>query len=665
MFNQIIISIKKNYFTLILIVLLFVYIIFYISFLPFPGPVILGLDPSWTYAISKAAEDNLIFGKDIVFTYGPFGYLIHGSSLESNFWEILTFQWSTQLSFFLIILIRIMTLKNKIAKILLFLSVAVVIYFLKINFWTSLIALDYQILYAYLTIFTFDSVWKKYPIQMSCLMGIISGFCLLTKFTLGIYTFGFLILFNSVNLYRAIIVKSRKKIGIIILAIIMAILAFFSSAWVGLVPNQFLESLTKISINIIISILITWVLFFSIKKNQNRILKIKNKSINYWSINLQSQWLVIPIIFCLIYAILTTHTILFVSSASLKDYIYNYLQISLGYSSAMSKIGNSTELIIGLSNCMIVIWILFLLAKDRYLNLSLGFLFIILIAFKHGFIRHGSSHYLLFSQTILFIVPLCLTKIKSIRIWKISFCLYLYIIVNSMVMLNGYSDMSDSIFTRLNNNWRRILNLEWVENNNERYSMEQLSKAKFPDKINEILLDKKVDIIPWDISIAPANNLNWHPRPIFQSYSAYTSYLDNLNFQSFVNNPREYLLYSFDAIDGRHPFFDEPKTFSFVYCNYDQIEVIESEFKPFILLKKLSENRCSATTTDNKIITKWNQVESIENPNQSIIQAQVKIKYSLWGKLYKTIFRAPPVYIKVQYNNNTEKSYRIIPAKCK
>lgn len=150
--------INKNILILIFLILLIVYIVLFISFLPFPLPTFPGLDPSWQYGISKAAEDNLIFGKDIVFTYGPLGYLVHGSTLKSNFWQILIFHWFIQFCFFAIILIRIVTIKSKTKKILLALSLGIVIYFIEINFWVSFVA-DYQILYIYLTIFTFDNIW--------------------------------------------------------------------------------------------------------------------------------------------------------------------------------------------------------------------------------------------------------------------------------------------------------------------------------------------------------------------------------------------------------------------------------------------------------------------------------------------------------------------------
>ena len=34
-----------------------------------------GLDPSWVIGLHLAADKGMIFGRDLVFTYGPLGYL--------------------------------------------------------------------------------------------------------------------------------------------------------------------------------------------------------------------------------------------------------------------------------------------------------------------------------------------------------------------------------------------------------------------------------------------------------------------------------------------------------------------------------------------------------------------------------------------------------------
>ncbi len=49
-----------------------------LALLPMPPQIpITGLDASWAHALNVAHARNFIFGRDIVFTFGPLGYLLY------------------------------------------------------------------------------------------------------------------------------------------------------------------------------------------------------------------------------------------------------------------------------------------------------------------------------------------------------------------------------------------------------------------------------------------------------------------------------------------------------------------------------------------------------------------------------------------------------------
>ena len=47
-----------------------------------------GIDSSWGAALHLAARDGLVFGRDVVFTYGPFGYLVDARLYQSDTWAL-------------------------------------------------------------------------------------------------------------------------------------------------------------------------------------------------------------------------------------------------------------------------------------------------------------------------------------------------------------------------------------------------------------------------------------------------------------------------------------------------------------------------------------------------------------------------------------------------
>jgi hypothetical protein len=669
--------------------ILFIYV--FIAFLPLPSPIKTGLDPSWAYAISQANQKELIFGKDIIFTYGPLGYLITGAVLPENFFQIIIFRWLIYLLLFIVTILRIVTLKSLIQQIFIGLSIIFSL-FIGTPYIGVGMSTDYQILFIFLVILSFDNFIKKYPRLLFLLLGAVSGFCALTKLTLGIYTFGLVNLFLLVNIYQSFRNKSKIELVNYVFAIINSGLGFISIAFIFLSPHQYLLSLNKIIINLLIAVVMgvsVGLVQKLIKKKSESKGKIA-KLFNIFRNNFLVPWLV----FYVIYFLLLVHTISSNDYPSLIEFLRNSWEISSGYSSAMSIIGSKKEVALAISELCLIIWLMFLITKEGYLNLSLPLLFVLFLSFKHGFVRQD-GHVVVFAIVVPLITSLLILRINKFRYQKISYYLFAYIfiasllisfpvinvskvytmprlmpkyIVNSVIKLAGkmpkqsiLDQLSDE--SEINSNKFNIGKLQSIINQK---SLSNLANMQLPDNIKNLVNSKTIDIIPWEISLVPANQLNWKPRPIFQSYSAYTKTLDNFNFESMSKSPRDYIFYNFTSIDGRHPFFDEPKTFSYVFCNYEPSADVPDFVKTpdlsnIVLLEKRQVSRCLPDSLGEISSIPWNNTYSTEVGNGKIIRAKVKFQYSLVGKIYKTLFRSPPVMMKIDYVDGSQNTYRIIP----
>src|SRR5579871_4375598 len=64
----------------------------YSAFLNFPVSIGLsgtGLDASWRLGLNLAHSQGLVAGRDIIFTYGPLGYLVYPESASgAPFWAL-------------------------------------------------------------------------------------------------------------------------------------------------------------------------------------------------------------------------------------------------------------------------------------------------------------------------------------------------------------------------------------------------------------------------------------------------------------------------------------------------------------------------------------------------------------------------------------------------
>ena len=93
----------------------------------------------------------------------------------------------------------------------------------------------------------------------------------------------------------------------------------------------------------------------------------------------------------------------------------------------------------------------------------------------------------------------------------------------------------------------------------ERHSRDNLLPLRVSEELQSAIGKKSIEVLPWEVARVSANGWNWSPRPIFQTYAAYTPRLDRINGEHLkTGRGADLALVSWDEIDGRHPFLDTP-----------------------------------------------------------------------------------------------------------
>src|SRR6185436_15787656 len=91
-----------------------------------------------------------------------------------------------------------------------------------------------------------------------------------------------------------------------------------------------------------------------------------------------------------------------------------------------------------------------------------------------------------------------------------------------------------------------------------------------PPKVVAALRGHPVHADPWDIAAVWAFHLEWEPLPVFQTYSAYTPYLDEHNAARLLASPRLAVLRHQDtSVDQRVPAWESPAAMLALTCDYD------------------------------------------------------------------------------------------------
>lgn len=181
------------------------------------------------------------------------------------------------------------------------------------------------------------------------------------------------------------------------------------------------------------------------------------------------------------------------------------------------------------------------------------------------------------------------------------------------------------------------------------------------DQVKNAVGRSTIDVFGDGQGVALLSKLNYAPRPIFQSFSAYTPSLINLNADFYRSDRRpHFVLAELNRIDGRFPALADSKTLATILYAYkprfrdDQFLLLEStDLKsPDWKAEPLQEMRFKIGETVN--------LRSLPN---SPVWAEVDVSPSLKGKLSSLLVRSEALQLLIapDYQPDLTWKYRFFP----
>jgi len=215
---------------------------------------------------------------------------------------------------------------------------------------------------------------------------------------------------------------------------------------------------------------------------------------------------------------------------------------------------------------------------------------------------------------------------------------------------------------------------KWL-NNNRKSTLEEIKDTSEDYKIRQ---GDTADVIPWDISYIIANGLAYRPRPVPQSYSVYTRNLQELN-KRFLENPKtspEWLIIDIKDIDGRLPVGLDSSSLASIKSLYSfshrgsQGSLIFS--KKSDLKDKMTRTPVrSICKTNSKGTLKWLKTGTLRWQSQPLelsgesggyLLLSTELKDSLSRSLVSSLYRPFPVEIEyLSAAGEVLSVYRFIP----
>lgn len=180
-------------------------------------------------------------------------------------------------------------------------------------------------------------------------------------------------------------------------------------------------------------------------------------------------------------------------------------------------------------------------------------------------------------------------------------------------------------------------------------------KRYIPERVLSRIGKKPVDIFPWDSEYLIENGLNYQPRPVFQSFSAYTDYLEQVNYESYLKKAPDYLIYDYESIDTRYPFNDDLLVNFFICKNYSYVDSFNSNGRWRALLEKKDTVQPLEMVKPKEGVFRINQ----DIPIDWVMMMKMDVKLTAWGKAQSILYREPVLYISMKRAGGNTVRYRI------
>lgn len=178
------------------------------------------------------------------------------------------------------------------------------------------------------------------------------------------------------------------------------------------------------------------------------------------------------------------------------------------------------------------------------------------------------------------------------------------------------------------------------------------SPNEFPFSVKAKIGVSTVDIYPWNAQLLFENKLNFSPRPVFQSYTAYTKVLEEMNFSHYNTKETapEFVIYEFLAIDQRYPLFDEPKVNLCLLKNYTPVELFDFQERKFILLQKKTDFKPLKLEKSKEYAM---MTQSPLAPEKDVFY-EIGVYNSITGSLVSVVDHAPELILEIKTNTSSE-----------
>ena len=355
---------------------------------------------------------------------------------------------------------------------------------------------------------------------------------------------------------------------------------------------------------------------------------------------------------------------------SLEPFLLNSCRITAGYTEAMMLSGETETraavcyLLLAALLCVLfgrLAWL-----RRRYFAVlpttALGM--ILFIVFKMGYVRNSWEHEATSAMVLVLVSLMCLAVVRQgqKRLLGAVMCLLVFAMLfasstfNYWLPGNGLGRQFVQSF-RLTSLFAPVAASVTGSLRNE-YESSLASERK------DFLLSSikgSADLYSYNQIFLFAHGLSYQPRPVIQSYSAYTPELAEMNAAHLrTAQAADNILFAIQPLDGRFPTLDDGLSWPELMTRYDLKGVADAEAK-FLLLSRAVAPRTFHLIPLQKVTARMGELIAVPTMIKDPVWVEIVIKKTLAGKLASTFYKPPVLMLEVTLKDDTKHGYRLVP----
>ena len=342
-------------------------------------------------------------------------------------------------------------------------------------------------------------------------------------------------------------------------------------------------------------------------------------------------------------------------------YFTSLIPIIAGYTDAMLTSGPLNETFVSLITVSIFVYVILISSEktkiNKYTQIAI-FLSAFLMAWKAGYVRQD-GHTVITGMFMVYTGIVIFNSSYKHKEIKFSAGFIFLILLNIVLPLANHHPevirfMNPLVFNQINNASRglnnRLADNTQMEGAFIRTTGEIATAAALP------VLPGTSDIYSYGQSALIASGNQWNPRPVFQSYSAYTPALAEMNNAHLSGEGApDNLFFAVQPIDGRFPALEDGLSWPTILQNYRPAGFAGE----YLILKKQSASPVVLPQPPIKAQHALGEIVAVP-PGSGPMFARIKFRKSIVGKIADLALKSAKLRLWVMLDDGTVSQYRLI-----